>query len=274
MTPSTKKTLNTSSKRNEITNKWRAAIFKGNKLGREIKRYFQGKKPYSKQKKIYFNDAVKYTFVELTITLTFFLPEFLLKNAYLLISKGVLYFIYTILAFLGLNFGTKAYKAIKLYFRYGMIHKDLEKIANAIFETLYELEHITTDRSNIDIVTTLLQHGDVTCSIQGANQIESSLFINAINEMLKPIENPRYVIVKDKWYRKKLAIQNYFPVPKLFGDKKDRCEVFLKHWSTEMGNSKIFYTRNLEGRKTLVKARLFHISGAIKEVTKKSVIWK
>jgi len=267
-------TLETSSKRQEIIKKWKAAIFNGNKLGREIKRYFQGEKPYPTQKKIYFKDAVKYTIVELVITLSFFLPEFLLKNAYLIFSKGLLYFIYSILAFLGLNFGSKAYKAIKLYVQYGMVHKDVSKMANAIFETLYELQHITTDKSQIEIVSELLQQGDVTCSIKDANQIESTLFINALNEMLQPIENPRYVIVKNLWYRKKLNIQNYFPVPKLFGDKKERCEIFLKHWSRHMGNSQIFYTRHLEGRKILVKARLFHISGAIKEVTRKSVIWK
>ncbi|WP_233098769.1 DEAD/DEAH box helicase family protein [Aureibaculum flavum] len=267
-------TLEIASKREDISKKWNAAIFTGNKLGREIKLYFQGKKPYPKQKKIYFNDAVKYTFVELTITLSFFLPEFLLKNLHLLISKGVLYFVYTTLAFLGLNFGQKAYKAIKLYLQYGIIHKDIEKMANAIMDTLYELHHFTTEKSTIKIITDLLHQGDVTCSIQGANQIESTLFINALNEMLQPIENPRYVIVKDVWYRKKLDIQNYFPVPQLFGDKKERCEIFLKNWSDHMGKSNVFYTRHLEGRKMLVKARLFHISGAIKEVTKKSIIWK
>lgn len=267
-------TMETSSKRGAISEKWEAAIFQGNKLGREVKHHFQGKKPYQVQKKIYYNDAVKYTLVELTITLLIFLPEFFLKNVNLLLSKGVVYFIYSMLGFLGLNFGVKAYKAIQLYIRYGMIHKDVEKMANAILETLCELQHITTDKSQIKITTELLKRGDVTCSISGANQIESSLFINALDELLQPIGNPRYVIVKDLWYRKKLGIQNYFSVPKLFGDKKERSDIFLKHWNIHMGNSKMFYTRHLEGRKILVKARLFHISGAKEEVTKKSIIWK
>ncbi|GGG43382.1 DEAD/DEAH box helicase family protein [Bizionia arctica] len=267
-------TLETSSKRVAISEKWEDAIFQGNKLGREVKYHFQGKKPYPIQKKMYYKDAVKYTLVELTITILIFLPEFFIKNVNLIISKGVVYFMYSMLGFLGLNFGLKAYRAIQLYFRYGMIHKDVEKMANAILETLCELQHITTDKSQIKITTELLKRGDVTCSITGANQIESSLFINALDELLQPIENPRYVIVKDIWYRKKLDIQNYFSVPKLFGDKKERSTIFYKHWRINMGKSKMFYTRHLEGRKILVKARLFHISGAKEEVTKKSIIWK
>ncbi|RPE00063.1 DEAD/DEAH box helicase [Aureibaculum marinum] len=269
-----KQTLKSSSNRHNTTKNWEKAIFKGNKLGRELKHFFEGKKQYPVQKKIYYNDAVKYALVELTITLSIFLPEFLLKNLHVLLNKGIVYFIYSILAFLGLNFGVKTYNAIKLYLQFGMIHKDIEKIAHAIFETLYELQHITTEKSNIEIIVTLLPQGDVTCSIKGANQIESNLFINALNEILQPIENPRYLIAKNIWYRKKLSIQNYFPVPKIFGDKKERCLIFLKHWSHQMGKSKIYYTRNLEGRKILVKARLFHISGAKKQVTKKSIIWK
>ncbi|MEO8933063.1 MAG: DEAD/DEAH box helicase family protein [Xanthomarina sp.] len=267
-------TLETSSNRKAVSEKWEAAVFKGNKLGREIKHHFQGKKPYAVQKKLYYKDVVKYSSVQLTITLLVFLPEFFVKNFNLLVTKGVVYFMYSMLGFLGLNFGVKAYKAIKLYIRYGMIHKDIEKMAHAILDTLCEMQHITTSKSQIQLAAVLLDRGDVTCSINGANQIESSLFINALDELLQPIENPRYVIVKDIWYRKKLDIQNYFPVPKIFGDNKERSDIFLKHWRVHMGKSKMFYTRHLEGRKVLVKARLFHISGAKEEVTKKSIIWK
>ncbi|MCX7547721.1 DEAD/DEAH box helicase family protein [Xanthomarina sp. F1114] len=269
-----RQTLVDSSKRSIISNKWEKAIFQGSQLGREVNYHFQGKKPYPIQKKIYYNDAVKYTMVELTITLLVFLPEFFVKNFNILFSKGIIYFMYSLLGFLGLNFGVKAYKAIQLYLRYGMIHKDIEKMAHAILDTLLELQHITSDKSQIKIETELLERGDVICSIKGANQIESKLFINALEELLQPIGNPRYIIVKDIWYRKKLDIQNYFPVPKLFGDNKERSDVFLKHWKNYMGKSKMFYTRHLEGRKILVKARLFHISGAKEEVTKKSIIWK
>ena len=268
------KSLELAKNRDNTRKKWESAVFNGKKLSSEIKLFHQGEKPYIQQKKLYFNDVVKYVFVELTITISIFLPEFLLKNINVVLSKGLLSFFYLLVAFLGLNFGNKAYKAIKLYIEYGMIHKEIDKIGKAILNTLNELEYLSTNYQDIKIESKLLSYGDVTCSINGTNQIESNMFINALDEILQPIENPRYLIVKSNWFRRKLKIQNYFAVPKLFGDKKTKCEVFLKHWNTNLGRSKIFYTRNLEGRKMLLKARLFHVSNAFKEVTKKSVIWK
>jgi len=71
-----------------------------------------------------------------------------------------------------------------------------------------------------------------------------------------------------------MKLQNYYAVPTIFGTHKKNVLIFQKHWNKHMGRSKIFYTRHLEGRKLLLKARLYHVSNAFKKVTKNSVVWK
>ncbi len=103
--------------------------------------------------------------------------------------------------------------------------------------------------------------------------MESALYINSLQEIIEPIKNPRYLIVRTNWFRKNFEIQNYYSVPELFGDKKKRCEIFLKNWKNHVGYSEVLYTRHLEGRKILLKARMFHLSNSFNETTKKAVIW-
>ena len=90
---------------------------------------------------------------------------------------------------------------------------------------------------------------------------------------LEPIKNPRYLILNTNWFKNEFDIQNFYSVPQIFGDKKKNCLVFERNWNRYVGKSDFIYTRHLEGRKTLLKARLMHINNSFKETTKKAVIW-
>ena len=262
-----------SNKRTDLFIKWKNAIQEGSSLSREIKQYYENEIPYNIEKKKKFNDIIKYSLVELGIGLSFFVPEFLVKNLNVLLSKGILAFVYSILIGLGLTFGVKSYKIIKNYLKFGFLFKILPKIGEALKESLVEMNFITTKSEAIFIKTDILPKGDVVVSINGTNDFESALFINSLEEILEPIKNPRYLILHTNWFKNELNIQNFYVVPQLFGDKKKNCLVFEKHWNQQVGKSKFIYTRHLEGRKMLLKARLLHVSNAFKKNTKKGVIW-
>lgn len=267
------RTLNKSLERDSLKEKWRNSIGNGTGISREIKQYYPGKKPFKVEKQTAFKDVVRYSFLEISVALSFFLPQFLLKNLNVLMTKGIIAFVYSLLTALGLTFGFKTYKSIKSYVKFGLLHKDLENISKALLDSMYELDFITTEKSKILLQTIVHPKGDVVCAIKGTSEAESALFINSLQEIIEPIKNPRYIIVKTNWVRKKFEIQNYYSIPEIFGDKRKRCLVFQKHWKNNVGTSKIFYTRNLEGRKMLLKARMLHISNSFKETTKKAVIW-
>ncbi|CAM1368189.1 conserved hypothetical protein [Tenacibaculum litoreum] len=269
-----KKTLELSKNRDLIAQRWTNAICKGKGVIKELTFYNEKNEQFPKQKKLYYQDIVKYIVGEIIIGLSFFIPEFIIKNFNVLLQKGVVYFLLALSSALGLTFGYKIYKSVQLYVYFGLIHKKIDKMAAAILESLHDLDHLTTPLDEIQIKTELLAEGNVSCTIHGANRYESTLFIKALDELLQPIDNPKYLLIKTNWLRKKLKLNNFFPVPEIFSARKKECQIFQSHWNKHIGKSKLVYTRTMNGRKLLLKARLFHIHNVNNELTKKNVVWK
>jgi superfamily II DNA or RNA helicase len=269
-----KKTLELSKNRDLIAQRWTNAICKGKGVIKELTFYNEKNEQFPKQKKLYYQDIVKYIVGEIIIGLSFFIPEFIIKNFNVLLQKGVVYFLLALSSALGLTFGYKIYKSVQLYVYFGLIHKKIDKMAAAILESLNGLNHLTTPINQIQIKTELLAEGNVSCTIHGANRYESTLFIKALDELLQPIDNPKYLLIKTNWLRKKLKLNNFFPVPEIFSARKKECQIFQSHWNKHLGKSKLVYTRTMNGRKLLLKARLFHIHNVNNELTKKNVVWK
>ena len=263
-----------SKNRTLISEKWKNTVRFKKEVAHEIKLYHKKNQSFLKQQKTYLNDFVKYSILELLISLALFFPQFIFKNFNLIAHKGFYYFLYSLLTTLGLSFGYKLYKTFKMYFHYGLIHKKIHKMATAILNSLYELEEITTPKKEVNIVVELLSMGDVTCTINGANRYESNLFIKTLEELLQPIDNPKYLIIKTNWFRKKLNSQNFYPVPDILSKRKEQALLFQEHWNYQLGKSKLIYTRSIRGRKHLLRARLFHVHNIHNEITRKNIIWK
>ncbi|MBF8148940.1 DEAD/DEAH box helicase family protein [Winogradskyella sp. F6397] len=257
-----------------ITEKWNNAIGKGTKLTKEVKVLHQGKRPFKKQKQICYFDALRFFVVELFFTMMLFYVEFIVHSFNLILQRGVYYFIYAFLAAAVGTFGYKFYKAVKLYLRHGYLYKKIGKMGLAILDTLDELGYVTSNRKHISVTSHLLGKGDVVCNLVGANALENSLFAKALSELIEPVESPRYLIIKTNIFRKRFDVENFYPVPEMFGDKKENALIFQNYWTNYLGKSKLFFTRSVEGRKLLLKARLYHVYNAFKEVTKEVVVWK
>ena len=144
----------------------------------------------------------------------------------------------------------------------------------AILDALDDLKLLTTNKNNISVDSYVLNKGDVVCNLVGANALENSIFSNALTELLEPIDSPRYLIIKTNTFRKKLDVESFYPVPDIFGDKKEHAVLFQKHWTNYLGKNKLVYTRQFDGRKLLLKARLFHVYNAFSKMTKEVVVWK
>ncbi|CAM1366174.1 conserved membrane protein of unknown function [Tenacibaculum soleae] len=269
-----KTALSISKNRLQISNKWKNAVRYNKDVAQELKIYHQKDNVFLKQKTAYFKDFVKFSILEVLISLTLFFPQFIIKNINIVLSKGIYYFIYSLLTTLGLTFGFKIYKTLKMYFHYGLIHKKIDKIAQVVLSSLDEINEITTLKSEINIKIKSLTMGDVSCVITGASKYESNLFINTLDEILQPIDNPKYLIIKTNWFRNKLKTQNFYPVPTIFSARKKQALVYQKHWNKNLGKSLLIYTRNTRGRKLLLRAKLFHVRNIQNEMTKKNIIWK
>jgi superfamily II DNA or RNA helicase len=110
-----------------------------------------------------------------------------------------------------------------------------------------------------------------------ASPEDSDLFIRAYQEILGPIEDPRYLIRRDdsrlpSWlltpvwrilrkYVRKAAGEppEYYPMPKCLSRRREDAETFAQYWHRYVGGGQLIFTRSDEGRtvlyKTLAKKR-------------------
>ncbi len=148
----------------------------------------------------------------------------------------------------------KCLKALWLFLWHGSVASSMRQVGKAVVRSLAQAEIIETNRWQLKVVAQRQEYGFVSCSLKGATTRERSVFLDAMQEVLGPIENPRYVLVRKTplgWLMRK----DYHEVPALLGKKKESAEYFRKMWARYVGPTHLVYTRTPEGRSFLLKAR-------------------
>ena len=166
-------------------------------------------------------------------------------------------------------------KALWLFIRHGPVRSSLKQIGRALLATLYFADEIRTDRSNLEIVVEDYEKhtGFVFCHLKGGSSREKWVYLEALQELLGPIENPRYLLVRKS---RLLFFQrvDYHPVPKIIGVRKKYAEYFAQMWRKYVGKMDLVYTRRKEGRKILIHARNHSLSAAFVPRSKRRTRWK
>ena len=83
----------------------------------------------------------------------------------------------------------------------------------------------------------------------------AQLYLNALQELLNPIENPRYLLALQYDLEEDEPLVYYFPVPQAMGKQKKDAEALLEIWKQKLGHTELIYTRTPSGRMDLLKAR-------------------
>ncbi len=89
--------------------------------------------------------------------------------------------------------------------------------------------------------------------LQGGSGKDKKLFSDCVKEMFAPIDNQRYILERRKKIKGKMG---YFAIPDVFSKNKEDALLFAKCMTPYIGNYDVVYTRNEEGRKTLMSARM------------------
>ena len=90
--------------------------------------------------------------------------------------------------------------------------------------------------------------------LDGASRLEESWFHDTLSELLRPVENPRYLIVlRDGLFRRHVQ---YFPVPQRFDRRAATAQIFWRQWQRHLGKGELVYARTIRGRGILQAARL------------------
>ncbi len=77
--------------------------------------------------------------------------------------------------------------------------------------------------------------------------------MDSIQELMNPIDNPRYLLALDSKASKNDKV--YYAVPTSVSKNKKAAELFLEFWKAELGDAELIFTRNIDGRHELLKAR-------------------
>ena len=134
--------------------------------------------------------------------------------------------------------------------------KIIRQIAIVTLETLYYTNKIKTNLKLINITSNENPvEGTIFVSAKNLTAEENNLLIKCIREILDPIENPRYLLVRQGTSKKGLQTTDYHAIPKIIGERKKDVNLFQELWQKHIGKCKIIYTRNTNGRKILLNAR-------------------
>jgi len=190
-------------------------------------------------------------------------------------SLEVLYWIIMLgLIIAGLILLPKLLKALWLLIKYGPVKSSMLKIGESVLASLYEIGAIQTSPTESHLVVEDAGEGAVYCHLEDAPSREKSVFLDALAEVLNPIVNPRYLIIRTSFLKERLKRKDYHGVPDILGTNRGYAETFLNVWKKKVGPAKLVYTRNQDGRIELLHARNKSLSAAFRPKAERVSRWK
>jgi arylsulfatase A-like enzyme/superfamily II DNA or RNA helicase len=183
-----------------------------------------------------------------------------------------------VLAAVAFGFGALAMlpgliKAGWLLLRYGPVAGNVRQIGIALARALSVCGLIESPPRELRVEVTPVEGGAVYCSLSGGTTYERSLFLACLQEITDPIENPRYLLASTSFLAG-LRRRNYYPVPAELGRKKRDAQRLAHMWRRYVGPAELVYTRNTEGRRTLLRARVRSLAGALRGRSERLSCWK
>ncbi len=263
-------TISLAGKRNELLDNWRSALENGTSMVEEIKAPFPKQESYQEQKSLYLNKTIRYALYTILFAMIAFgqnaLMELFWSVQRIEDLKGLFYGVIGI-GLIGLFiFGRQLIKALKMYIKFRDISKDMLGIGDAILNTLVMMDVVETSRSRLNVLANMDASGAVTCSLSGGSTFEKSTFVKSLQEIIEPVENPRYLMIRKSYFLKLSSQRDYHSLPELIGKKKKYAEYFRNQWVRHVGKCELVYTRTIKGRKTLLKARAHSLASEFEEV--------
>jgi superfamily II DNA or RNA helicase len=159
--------------------------------------------------------------------------------------------------------------------RLGMGPVTLGRVAEVIRMTLIETGMLQTPAKQLSLHYADAGNGRSTCFLQGGTLNESDLFIRCMEEVLDPVDNPRYLMFRPHPSRKKAnkGEGDFHSVPSALA-RKEQANVLLRYWKKHLGPCELIFTRRKAGRKMLLKARARAWVSLNQKVTDRQSVWK
>jgi hypothetical protein len=166
----------------------------------------------------------------------------------------------------------KLIRSATVWIRHLPVDGSMRQIALALFDAL-ETAGVIERGPGSFVAIEALDGGRFSVVLHGVSYYEQQVYTGALAELLEPIENPRYMIVRTDPGRR-FADRDYHAVPAVLASHKERAEIFLAAWRQRLGMGELIYTRTPEGRRELLRARATAFSSAFTESTERWDRWQ
>ena len=162
-------------------------------------------------------------------------------------------------------------KPVKKFINCSSPAKILRQICIVTMKTLEAMGKIKTNTAQVNIKCDQ-DPFDKTIFISASNLTpeENNLLIKCIQEILDPIENPKYLLVRKTKLGKKTAT-DYHAIPTVIGQNQKTVKIFKNIWEEHISECQIIYTRSISGRKVLLNARELAYSGQFRSKKSKKM---
>ncbi|CQR24636.1 helicase superfamily protein [Streptococcus varani] len=146
----------------------------------------------------------------------------------------------------------------------------LQVFGQGLLHSLLDQNKLSTHECKVHVET--LDGIVMMISLKGGNNRDKEIFTQAMKEFFAPIDNQRYLIYQNgKKARKEMAA--YFAVPSIF-TRQDQILDFVKKISHYIGQYELIYTRNEQGRKKLLEARVVGLANQQNQLLNKKMVCK
>ena len=250
-------TFERAAERDKLRQRWKEAIPLGTYLVEEIKIPFAENERYEYTMRAHMKKFINNMTSSLASSALFYLEwstQIINKTSKILGVNGS-YALLLIFGIGGLTFGGRAIRSFRYYTKYRDISKDIFHIGNALLKTLVKCKLFTTAFNEMNVLTFSDANGAVYCHLDGGTTYEKSTFVEMIQEIVNPVANPRYIIVRKSKVWKVFNQKDYHAVPEFLAKKSALANDFLMFWKEEVGDAELLFTKSYEGRKVLFLAK-------------------
>ncbi len=168
----------------------------------------------------------------------------------------------------------KLFKALRLLVRNGSIEGTLRQAGGAVLRGLNRAKIVSdADLANASLVIHRNSAGSHDIAVRGVSRAAERAVLDAISELLGPVENPRYLLVRESWLMKRRRRADYHAVPAAIGKRKEWAEAFHQDWNARVGPSELVPTRTPEGRLQLLKARARSFAAGFQRAVERRSAW-
>lgn len=163
-------------------------------------------------------------------------------------------------------------KAAKMMIKHQTLDRSIHEIGLIVYTVLYEMKLVRSAPS-IHLIGAQEESGTVVCWIKDGSTHEKTLFLNALQQLLDPIENPRYLVYRTtrRWFGR---THDYHAVPEEIGRRKEHAERFAGLWKKNIGPAELVYTRTPEGRTKLLNARVKSLASMFIRKSERISAWR